>query len=66
MTWRRLAGEGAEAARIRARRSLPGHPAPGVQLTEELRHHYVLGSLVSAELQALSNVLVVLLVSHLL
>ena len=39
---------------------------PGLQLTEELRHHYVLGSLVSAELQVLSNVLVVLLISHLL
>ena len=29
MTWRRLAGEGAEPATIRARRGLPGHPAPG-------------------------------------
>ena len=29
MTWRRLAGEGAKPARMRARRGLPGHPAPG-------------------------------------
>ena len=39
---------------------------PGLQLTEELRHHYVLGNLVSTELQVLSHVPVVLLLPYLL